>query len=153
MHAPSQAASWRTTSTPVEQAASYLYPPQARNEEPRPHAADRQAIRKRIRRLMRLRRRLKVYQKLNTSQSANDAKRPSLSARRSAGGSAQSCLLHRHLIPTDAKEQLHFGGCMNWLSSKILVWWISHTQEVDFCIVALNEVVHRFGPLEIMIAD
>jgi putative transposase len=35
----------------------------------------------------------------------------------------------------------------------VLAWRISNTLEADFCIEALNEAVHRFGPPEIMHTD
>ena len=42
---------------------------------------------------------------------------------------------------------------MDWFTRKVLAWRISNTLEADFCIEALNEAVHRFGPPEIMNTD
>jgi putative transposase len=39
---------------------------------------------------------------------------------------------------------------MDWFTRKVLAWRISNTLEADFCVEALNEAVHRFGPPEIM---
>ena len=35
----------------------------------------------------------------------------------------------------------------------MLAWRISNTLEADFCVEALNEAIHRFGPPEIMNTD
>ena len=35
----------------------------------------------------------------------------------------------------------------------LLAWSISNTLEADFCVAALTEAVHRFGPPEIMNTD
>ena len=42
---------------------------------------------------------------------------------------------------------------MDWFTRKVLAWRISNTLEADFCVEALNEAVHRFGPPEIMNTD
>ena len=42
---------------------------------------------------------------------------------------------------------------MDWFSRKVLAWRISNTLEADFCVEALNEAIHRFGPPEIMNTD
>jgi transposase InsO family protein len=39
---------------------------------------------------------------------------------------------------------------MDRSSRKVLAWRISNTLGSDFCVEALNEVIHRFGPPEIM---
>ena len=36
---------------------------------------------------------------------------------------------------------------------KVLAWRISNTLEADFCLEALNEAFHKFGPPEIMNTD
>ncbi len=36
---------------------------------------------------------------------------------------------------------------------KVLAWRISNTLEADFCVEALNEAIHKFGPPEIMNTD
>jgi putative transposase len=35
----------------------------------------------------------------------------------------------------------------------VLAWRISNTLEADFCVEALNEAMHKFGPIEIMNTD
>jgi putative transposase len=42
---------------------------------------------------------------------------------------------------------------MDWGTRRVLAWRISNTLEADFCVEAMNEVIHRFGPPEIMNAD
>ncbi len=45
---------------------------------------------------------------------------------------------------------LYLVAIMDWFTRKVLAWRISNTLEADFCVEALNEAVHRFGPPEIM---
>ena len=42
---------------------------------------------------------------------------------------------------------------MDWFTHKVLAWRISNTLDPDFCIEALNQAIHRFGPPEIMNTD
>jgi putative transposase len=42
---------------------------------------------------------------------------------------------------------------MEWFTRKVLAWWISNTLQADFCVEALTEAIHRFGPPEIMNTD
>ncbi len=42
---------------------------------------------------------------------------------------------------------------MDWCTRKVLAWRISNTLEADFCVEAMNEAIHRFGPPEIMNSD
>ena len=42
---------------------------------------------------------------------------------------------------------------MDWHTRKVLAWRISNTLEADFCVEALNEAIHKFGPPEIMNTD
>ena len=48
---------------------------------------------------------------------------------------------------------LYLVAIMDWFTRKVLAWRISNTLEADFCIEALNEAIHRFGPPEIMNTD
>ena len=48
---------------------------------------------------------------------------------------------------------LYLVAIMDWFTRKVLAWRISNTLEADFCVEALNEAVHRFGPPEIMNSD
>ena len=42
---------------------------------------------------------------------------------------------------------------MDWHTLKVLAWRISNTLEADFCVDALNEAIHKFGPPDIMNTD
>lgn len=48
---------------------------------------------------------------------------------------------------------LYRVAIMDWFTRKVLAWRISNTLEADFCVEALNEAVHKFGPPEIMNSD
>ena len=48
---------------------------------------------------------------------------------------------------------LYLVAFMDWHTRKVLAWRISNTLEADFCVEALNESVHKFGPPEIMNRD
>ncbi|RWR51075.1 hypothetical protein EOW66_12410 [Sinirhodobacter huangdaonensis] len=39
---------------------------------------------------------------------------------------------------------------MDWFPREVLAWRISNTLEAEFCVEALNEAIHRFGPPEIV---
>ncbi len=45
---------------------------------------------------------------------------------------------------------LYLVAIMDWHTRKVLAWRISNTLEPDFCVKALNEAIHRFGPPNIM---
>ena len=51
------------------------------------------------------------------------------------------------------KGFLYLVAVMDWFTRKVLAWHISNTLEADFCVEALNEAVHKFGPPEIMNTD
>jgi len=42
---------------------------------------------------------------------------------------------------------------VDWFTRKVLAWRISNTLEANFCLEALNEAIHKFGPPEIMNTD
>ncbi len=44
---------------------------------------------------------------------------------------------------------LYLVAIMDWHTRKVLAWRISNTLEADFCVEALNEAIHKFGPPEI----
>ena len=48
---------------------------------------------------------------------------------------------------------LYLVAIMDWFTRKVLAWRISNTMEADFCLEALNEAIHKFGPPEIMNTD
>jgi putative transposase len=88
---------------------------------------------KRIRRLMRLMRLMPIYQKPDTSRPVKGHKTyPYLPMRRGF---------------------LSLVVIMDWFTRKVLAWRISNTLEADFCVEALNEAIHRFGPPDIMNTD
>ncbi|SET99619.1 Integrase core domain-containing protein [Paracoccus homiensis] len=48
---------------------------------------------------------------------------------------------------------LYLVAIMDWHTRKVLSWRISNTLEADFCVEALTEAIHKFGPPEIMNTD
>ncbi len=42
---------------------------------------------------------------------------------------------------------------IDWCTRKVLARRISNTLEAEFCVDALNEAIHKFGPPEIMNTD
>ncbi len=51
------------------------------------------------------------------------------------------------------KGFLYLVAIMDWFTRKVLAWCISNTLEPEFCLEALNETIHRFGPPGIMNTD
>jgi putative transposase len=51
------------------------------------------------------------------------------------------------------KGFVYLVAIMEWFTRKVLAWWISNTLQADFCVEALTEAIHRFGPPEIMNTD
>ncbi len=121
---------------------------------------------KRIRRLMRLMGLMLIYQKLNTSKAAKGHKihpyllrglrvdRPNevwcadityLPMRRG--------FLYLVAIHCPAVVCLQTMRGMDWHTRKVLAWRISNTLEAGFCVDALNEAIHKFGPPDIMNTD
>ena len=48
---------------------------------------------------------------------------------------------------------LYLAAIIDWYSRKVPSWRISNMQEADFCVDALNEVIAKYGALEIMNTD
>lgn len=48
---------------------------------------------------------------------------------------------------------LHWVAIMDWYMRKVLAWRMSNTLEAEFCVDALNEAIHKFGPPEIINKD
>lgn len=48
---------------------------------------------------------------------------------------------------------LYLVAIMDWYTRKVLAGRISNTVEAEFCVDALNEGIHKFGPPEIINAD
>ncbi len=120
---------------------------------------------KRIRRLMRLMRLMPIYQKPDTSRPAKGHKtyRSPLflnqwrTIARLLGGLRvdrpnQVWCADITYIPM-CRGFLFLVAIMDWYTRKVLAWRISNTLEADFCVEALNEAIHKFGPPEIMNTD
>lgn len=48
---------------------------------------------------------------------------------------------------------LYLVAIMDWHTRKVLAWRISNTLEAGFCVDALNEAIHKFGPPDILNTD
>ena len=108
---------------------------------------------KRIRRLMRLMRLMPIYQKPNTSKPAKGHKSyPYLLGGLRVDRPGQVWCADITYLPM-RRGFLYLVAIMDWFTRKVLAWRISNTLEADFCVEALNEAVHRFGPPEIMNTD
>ena len=108
---------------------------------------------KRIRRLMRLMRLMPIYQKPNTSKPAKGHKTyPYLLGGLRIDRPNQVWCSDITYIPM-RKGFLYLVAIMDWFTRKVLAWRISNTLEADFCLEALNEAIHKFGPPEIMNTD
>ena len=108
---------------------------------------------KRIRRLMRLMRLMPIYQKPDTSKPARGHKTyPYLLGGLRVERPNQVWCADITYIPM-RKGFLYLVAIMDWSTRKVLAWRISNTLETDFCIEALNEAIHKFGPPEIMNTD
>ena len=108
---------------------------------------------KRIRRLMRLMGLMPIYQKPNTSKPAKGHKiYPYLLRGLHVDRPNQVWCADITYLPM-RRGFLYLVAIMDWHTRKVLAWRISNTLEADFCVEALNEAVHKFGPPEIMNTD
>ncbi|WP_425358950.1 IS3 family transposase [Antarcticimicrobium luteum] len=108
---------------------------------------------KRIRRLMRLMGLMPIYQKPNTSRAAKGHKTyPYLLRGLRVTRPNQVWAADITYLPM-RRGFLYLVAIMDWHTRKVLAWRISNTLEADFCVEALNEAIHRFGPPEIMNTD
>ena len=108
---------------------------------------------KRIRRLMRLMRLMPIYQKPHTSRPAKGHKTyPYLLGGLRVERPNQVWCADITYIPM-RRGFLYLVAIMDWYARKVLAWRISNTLEADFCVEALNEAIHKFGPPEIMNTD
>ncbi|WP_349039647.1 IS3 family transposase [Pseudotabrizicola sp. 4114] len=108
---------------------------------------------KRIRRLMRLMRLMPIYQKPDTSRPAKGHKTyPYLLGGLRVERPNQVWCADITYIPM-RRGFLYLVAVMDWFTRKVLAWRISNTLEADFCVEALNEATHKFGPPEIMNTD
>ncbi|PHP64527.1 IS3 family transposase, partial [Zhengella mangrovi] len=108
---------------------------------------------KRIRRLMRLMGLMPIYQKPNTSRAAKGHKTyPYLLRGLHVTRPNQVWAADITYLPM-RRGFLYLVAIMDWHTRKVLAWRISNTLEADFCVEALSEAIHRFGPPEIMNTD
>ncbi|WP_434802922.1 IS3 family transposase [Paracoccus albus] len=108
---------------------------------------------KRIRRLMRLMCLMSIYQKPNTSKPAKGHKTyPYLLGGLRVDRPNQVWCADITYLPM-RRGFLYLVAIMDCFTRKVLAWRISNTLEADFCVEALNEADHRFGPPEIMNTD
>ena len=108
---------------------------------------------KRVRRLMRLMRLMPICQKPDTGRLAKGHKTcPCLLGGMRVGRPNQVWCADITYIPM-RKGFLYLVAIMDWFTRKVLAWRISNTLEADFCVEALNEAIHRFGPPGIMNTD
>ncbi|KQI66887.1 integrase [Loktanella sp. 3ANDIMAR09] len=108
---------------------------------------------KRIRRLMRLMGLMRIYQKPNTSKVAKGHKiYPYLLRGLRVDRPNQVWCADITYLPM-RRGFLYLVAIMDWHTCKVLAWRISNTPGADFCVAALNEAIHKFGPPEIMNTD
>ena len=108
---------------------------------------------KRIRRLMRLMGLMPIYQKPNTSKAAKGHMTyPYLLRGLRVDRPNQVWCSDITYLPM-RRGFLYLVAIMDWHTRKVLAWRISNTLEADFCVEALNEAIHKFGPPEIMNTD
>ncbi|WP_371398838.1 IS3 family transposase [Marinovum algicola] len=108
---------------------------------------------KRIRRLMRLMGLMPIYQKPNTSRPAKGHKTyPYLLRSLRVDRPNQVWCSDITYLPM-RRGFLYLVAIMDWHTRKVLSWRISNTLEAQFCVDALNEAIHKFGPPEIMNTD
>ena len=109
---------------------------------------------KRIRRLMRLMGLMPIYQKPNTSRPAKGHKTyPYLLRGLRVERPNQVWCSDITYLPM-RRGFLYLVAIMDWHTRKVVLSWrISNTLEADFCVEALNEAIHKFGPPDIMNTD
>ena len=108
---------------------------------------------KRIRRLMRLMGLMPIYQKPNTRKAAKGHKiYPYLLRGLRVERPNQVWCADITYLPM-RRGFLYLVAIMDWHTRKVLAWRISNTLEAEFCVDALNEAIHKFGPPEIMNTD
>ena len=111
------------------------------------------AGRNKVRRLMRLMGLEAIYRRPNTSKPAKGHKTyPYLLGGLHVERPNQVWCADITYLPM-RRGFLYLVAIMDWFTRKVLAWRISNTLEADFCVEALNEAVHRFGPPEIMNTD
>ena len=108
---------------------------------------------KRVRRLMRLMGLMAVYQKPKTSTpSPRDKRYPYLLRDLSIERSNQVWCADITYIPM-RKGFLYLVVIMDWYSRKVLSWRLSSTMDADFCVLALEEALAKYGMPDIFNTD
>jgi len=108
---------------------------------------------KHIRRPMRLMRLMPICQKPDTSKPAKSHKTyPYLLGGLRVERPNQVWCADITYLPM-RRGFLYLLAIMEGFTRKVLAWRISNTLEADFCVEALNEAIHKFGPPEIMNTD
>jgi putative transposase len=108
---------------------------------------------KRIRRLMRLIGLMPIYQKPNISMPGfgNKTYLYPLRGLRADRPNQVWCVDITYLPMR--RGFLYLVEIMDWQTRMVLSWRISNTLDDDFCVEALNQATHRFGPPDIMNSD
>lgn len=108
---------------------------------------------KRVRRLMRLMGLMPIYQKPRTTLACKEHKRyPYLLDGLETTRSNQVWCSDITYIPM-RKGFLYLVAIMDWHSRKVLSWRLSNTMEADFCVLALEEALRKYGKPEIFNTD
>lgn len=109
--------------------------------------------RKRVRRLMQKMGLMAIYQKPNTSRPHPEHKvYPYLLRGMDIMESNQVWCADITYIPM-RKGFLYLAAVMDWHSRKVLSWRLSNTLDTDFCIVALEEALSKYGKPAIFNTD
>ncbi len=102
---------------------------------------------------MRLLRLMPIYQKPNTSKPTKGNKTyPYLLGGLRIDSPNQVWCADITYLPM-RKGFLYLVAIMDWFTRKVLAWRISNKLEAEFCLEALNEAIHKFGPPWIMNTD
>jgi len=102
---------------------------------------------------MRLMGLMPIYQKPNTSKAAKGHKiYPYLLRGLHVDRSNQVWCADIIYLPIKCGF-LYLVAIMDWHTCKVLAWRVSNTLEAGFCVDALNEAIHKFGPPEVMNTD
>ncbi len=109
--------------------------------------------RKRIGRLMRLMGLSPIFQKPNTSKPHPQHKvYPYLLRGLTIDKPNQVWCTDVTYIPM-RRGFLYLVAIMDWAARKVLSWWLSNTQDADFCVAALEEALQRHGKPDIFNTD
>jgi putative transposase len=101
--------------------------------------------RKRVHRLMRLMGLMAIYQKPRTSVPHPENKRyPYLLREMTIKNSNQVWCADITYIPM-RKGFLYLVAIMDWYSRKVLSWRLSNSMDTDFCLLALEEALAKYG--------